>query len=155
MGKDHGSKFSPTKYQLMHFTRVKTNFNVAQTMRVAGEEIKPAKTATYLGITLDPALRWEDQVKLVERKATIFLTPLSTLAGSTWGAGLIQLRRIYQSVIIPALLYGCSAWHVLKPDGVHHQTSLRSLNKIHTRAMLAIAGAYRTTATAALNVEAY
>jgi hypothetical protein len=151
----HGSKFSPTKYQLMHFTRARTNCNMAQTMRVAGEEIKPAKTATYLGIMLDPALRWEDQVKQVGRKATIFLKPLSTLAGSTWGAGLIQLRRIYQSVIIPALLYGCSAWHVLKPDGAHHQTRLRNLNSIHTRAMKAISGAYRTTATAALNIEAY
>jgi hypothetical protein len=137
----------------MHFTRSSTKIDVAQTMRVADAEIKPAKTATYLGTTLDPALRWEDQVKQVERKATPFLKPLTTLSGSTWGAGLIQLRRIYQSVIIPALLYGCSAWHVLKPDGEHHQTRLRSLNKIHTRAMLAIAGAYRTTATAALNIE--
>ncbi|GFF96865.1 pol-like protein [Aspergillus lentulus] len=90
----HGSKFSPTKYQLMHFTRSRTKVDVAQTMRVADAEIKPAKTATYLGITLDPALRWEDQVKQVERKATPFLKPLTTLAGSTWGAGLIQLRRI-------------------------------------------------------------
>ncbi|GCB25809.1 probable RNA-directed DNA polymerase from transposon X-element [Aspergillus awamori] len=151
----HGSKFSPAKYQLMHFTRSRTKIDVVQTMRVAGAEIKPAKTVTYLGITLDPALRWEDQVKQVKRKATSFLKPLTTLAGSTWGAGLIQLRRIYQSVIIPALLYGCSAWHVLKPDGEHQQTRLRSLNKIHTRAMLAIAGAYRTTATAALNIETY
>lgn len=73
--KSHGSKFSPTKYQLMHFTRSRTAINVGQTMRVAGAEIKPAKTATYLGITLDPALRWEDHVKQVERKATPFLKP--------------------------------------------------------------------------------
>jgi hypothetical protein len=48
----HGSRFSPAKYQLMHFTRARTKFNVTQTMTVAGAEIKPAKTATYLGIRL-------------------------------------------------------------------------------------------------------
>lgn len=53
----HGSKSSPAKYQLMHFTRARAKFNGTQTMTVAGAEIKPAKTATYLGITLDPALR--------------------------------------------------------------------------------------------------
>ncbi|KAH3182575.1 hypothetical protein KXV92_007261 [Aspergillus fumigatus] len=64
-------------------------------------------------------------------------------------------QREIGSVIIPALLYGCSAWHTLKPDGEHLQTRLRSLNKIHTKAMLAIAGVYRATATAALNIETY
>lgn len=64
-------------------------------------------------------------------------------------------QREIGSVIIPALLYGCSAWHTLKPDGEHLQTRLRSLNKIHTKAMLAIAGVYRATATAALNLETY
>lgn len=77
------------------------------------------------------------------------------LAGSTWGAGLIQLRQVYQAVVLPAILYGCSAWHTLKTDSEHRQTRLRTLNQIHTRAMAAITGAFRATATVALNIETH
>lgn len=95
------------------------------------------------------------RVNRLSGKQRFSLKPLTTLARSTWGAGLMQLRRIYQLVVVPALLYGCSAWYVLKSSGEHHETRLRSLNKIHTRAMLAITGAHRTISTAALNIETY
>lgn len=57
-------------------------------MVIGDTEVRPASTVTYLGVTLDTALRREDQVKHVQKKATPFLTPLATPAGSTWGAGL-------------------------------------------------------------------
>ena len=130
-------------------------FDVTQTVRIGDTEVKPNKSATYLGIILDPALRWEDQIRHIQKKATPLLKPLATLAGSTWGAGLIQLRQIYQTVVLPAILYGCSVWHTLKTDSDHHQTRLRILNQIHTRAMTAMTGAFRATATAALDIETH
>lgn len=53
----HGSRFSPAKYQLIHFTRSRMKFNVTQTVRIGDTEVKPNKSATYLGIILDPELR--------------------------------------------------------------------------------------------------
>ena len=151
----HGSRFSPVKYQLIHFTRSRMKFDVTQTVRIGDTEVKPNKSATYLGIILDPALRWEDQIRHIQKKATPLLKPLATLAGSTWGADLIQLRQIYQAVVLPAILYGCSAWHTLKTDSDHRQSRLRILNQIHTRAMAAMTGAFRATATAALDIETH
>jgi hypothetical protein len=101
--KRHGSKFSPAKYQLVHFTRSKTKFNTTTSAIIGNIDVKPSQTATYLGLTLDSALRWEEQFKHIQKKATIFLTPLATLARTTWGAGLTQLRKIYQAAVLPAL----------------------------------------------------
>lgn len=72
----HGSGFSPGKYQLIHFTHSGAKFNVAQTVRIQDTEVKPTKSATYMGITLDPTLRWEDRIRYVQKKATPLLGPL-------------------------------------------------------------------------------
>ncbi|KAF4248432.1 hypothetical protein CNMCM8980_005985 [Aspergillus fumigatiaffinis] len=126
-----------------------------ETVRIEDTVVQPIRAATYLGITLDPALRWEEQIKHIQKKATTLLAPLAMLAGSTWGAGLTQLRRIYQAAVIPALLYGCSAWYTLKTDSSHRPTRLKILNQIHRRAVRAITGAFRATATAAMNIETH
>jgi hypothetical protein len=151
----HGSKFAPIKYQLIHFTRSKTKFNTAQGLKIIGVEVLPATTAKYLGILLDAELKWDVQIQHVQEKATPRLLPLATLAGSTWGAGLTQLRRIYQAITIPAILYGCSAWYTLKNDHTHYQTRLQSLGRIQARAARIIGGAYWATSSAALDVETY
>jgi ribonuclease HI len=124
-------------------------------VRIENTEVQPTRAATYLGITLDSALRWDEQIKHVQKKATPLITPLSTLAGSTWGTGLAQLRRIYQAAVIPAILYGCSARYTLGTDNGHRQTRLRILNQIHRRAVRAITGAFRATATTAMNIETH
>ena len=53
----HGSRFSPTKYQLIHFTRSRTKFNTNQVMQVERAEIQPSPTAMYLGVMFDSELK--------------------------------------------------------------------------------------------------
>jgi DNA-binding transcriptional regulator YiaG len=74
----HGSSFSPSKYQPIHFTRSRTRFSVTETVRIEDTVVQPARFATYLGITLDQALRWEEQIRHVQNKATPLLAPLAT-----------------------------------------------------------------------------
>jgi hypothetical protein len=71
------------------------------------------------------------------------------------GGGPDKLRRIYQAAVIPAILYGCSAWYTLGTDNCHRQTGLRILNQIHRKAVRAITGAFRATATTAMNIETH
>jgi hypothetical protein len=76
----HGSKFSPTQYQLVHFTRSKTKFNTTKSVNIGNIEVKSSQTATYLGLTLDSALRWEEQTKHIQRK-------VANLPGTSGNAG--------------------------------------------------------------------
>jgi hypothetical protein len=74
--------------------------------------IHPSVSSKYLGVTLDTALNWKQHVQNLTIKISKSIGALASLAGSTWGAGVTELRKIYQAVIIPQMMYGCSAWSV-------------------------------------------
>ena len=86
---------------------------------------------------------------------TTCLASLSILAGSTWGADFTQLRKIYQTAIAPAILYGSSAWYQPEGDTRHRKGMLQALTQIQYRAAKIIAGAFRTTVAPVLDVETY
>jgi hypothetical protein len=87
-------------------------------------------------------------------KATKSIGALTSLAGSTWGASLIDLGKIYQAVVVPQIMYGCSAWSVGAETrlGYTRQT-IDCLNGIQAKAARIIAGAYKSTSGPALDIE--
>jgi hypothetical protein len=42
------------------------------------------------------------------------LEALCSILGSTWGASLTAMRKIYRAVVVPQLLYGVAAWFSLR-----------------------------------------
>ncbi|KUL82030.1 hypothetical protein ZTR_11395 [Talaromyces verruculosus] len=87
-------------------------------------------------------------------KAGTGLEALRGLAGSTWGVALGSMRRVYQAVIIPQMLYGAAAWF---QPGIMTQkqitNTIKDFASIQKRAACLISGAFRTTASEALNVR--
>lgn len=67
-------------------------------------------SAKYLGIWLDKHLKFDIHRQKSIRKANGSLQALGTMTGSTWGASLIAMRKAYQAVVVPQMLYGVSAW---------------------------------------------
>ena len=111
----HASEFGVDKYQLMHFWPNKRIMKKARDNNLDAEldlgthVVKPTKKARLLGINFDPGLEWTAHIQSLEAKATMKLNGLACCAGSAWGIPYKELRRIYQGMILPTLLFGCSA----------------------------------------------
>ncbi len=152
----HASVFAPGKFQLTHHTRCRRRINISQPIRTADIEIAPKNTCKYLGIIMDTELNWKQHVQEIKTRAIKATGALASLAGSTWGASLKDMRRIYQAVIVPTITYGCLAWSNATGKG-HGYTrrTIDTLNSLQVSAARIIAGAYRATSGPALDVELY
>jgi ribonuclease HI len=120
--------------------------------------LAPSDTAKYLGIWLDKHLNFTTHRKKMLAKGASSLEALRGISGSTWGSSLIAMRKVYQAVIIPQMLWGLSAWYCpaarAMPRGDLDKLT-NELTKIQKRAAILISGAFRGTAGAALDTELF
>jgi hypothetical protein len=93
----------------MHFTRTSKRFNLKIGIYIAGIELKSKNQIKVLGIQLDPALRWNSQLKAVEARAVHQLNALKSIIGSTWGSSAVKMQRVYTATVRPSIMYSCNA----------------------------------------------
>jgi len=80
------------------------------------------------------------------------LGALKSITQSTWGLSLQTGRDLYLKAIRLALSYGAASWFPLEKEA----KALRGkLNAIQGRFLRSITGAYRATATEALEIETF
>lgn len=155
----HASKFSPQKYHLIHmFSKHRSvpqpEGPIDTPLVLRGVEIKPEKVVKYLGVWLDSNLTGLEQAQKARKKAATLLAALASIAGSTWGANTLQLRRMYTAILLPQITYACSTWYIRGGHGFKGATNEvhRTMESIQYQALYKIAGAFRTTSRAALEV---
>jgi hypothetical protein len=120
--KKHASVFAPSKYTLLHLTKKSKEFDLDQELELdEGRTIKPTPQAKSLGFTLDTSLLWNGHLESLQVKAHNCLKMLSRITGSTRGMSSLNLRKVYQAVILPKLLYGCSAWYIPAGEASHRK----------------------------------
>ncbi|PVH67968.1 hypothetical protein DL98DRAFT_599934 [Cadophora sp. DSE1049] len=152
--KKHASVFAPSKFQLTHHTRRRQVADVDRHIQIEQTIIPPSASSKYLGVTLDTALNWKQHIPNLKIKISKSIGALASLTGSTWGAGVTELRKIYQAVVIPQMMYGCSVWSVAHERGEGYiKQTIDSLKTLQAKAGRIIGGAYKATSGPALDVE--
>src|SRR5204863_9580893 len=95
----------------------------------------------------------------MESNATKQIGAMAAIAGSTWGFSLIDMRKVYLGAVVPQVFFGSSIWLTPGPAGSGIKATqdkiLQILTKIQKRAAALIAGAFRTTAGTALDIELF
>jgi exonuclease III len=151
----HGSKFAPAKYELIHFTRKPKRFNMSAKIKIAGTEIAPSKEVKILGVRADAQLKWQAQIRAVEAQAARLLSAAQALTGSIWGASQDATLKVYKTMVRPALTYGGNTWFTPTHLKGARKGVVKRLKAIQGRFLRLATGAYRATATEALEIETF
>ncbi|KAJ5111881.1 hypothetical protein NUU61_001511 [Penicillium alfredii] len=143
---DFAEAFASEKTELIHLTRKKGEHSVGK-VTFNGTDIKPSPTAKLLGVVFDHGLRWKEHIQQAIKRATktaIALNGLRHLRPE-------QMRQLYQACVTPTLDYASTVWH----DPLRDKTHLRHLNTVQRTVLIRVLSAFRTVATATLEVEAH
>ena len=65
------------------------------TLHINGQTLLAEDNPTYLGVTFDKRLTWKQQTEKAEARAKVRLALMKKLAGTTWGADTVTLKRLY------------------------------------------------------------
>ncbi|GFX12609.1 reverse transcriptase domain-containing protein [Trichonephila clavipes] len=101
--------------------------------------MKTVDLPTYLGVTLDPELRFSKHIEQTANKALAKLNILQTLSGTSWGSRPQTLKGTFCSVIRPVLEYATPIW---TPASISVK---RKLDSVQHRAAKIIIGAVSST----------
>ena len=152
--KKHGAQFEESKYILVHYTRNKT-METKASIRVNNITIEPTAEAKYLGVIFDKELRFKSHLQYIIKKGTRTAMALTSVARCNWGPQYKYVRQLFQTVVAPRLDYAAIIWHRPRHNGDYANVAqMRGMTTVQRIAMKAILGCYRTTPTAAMEIEA-
>ncbi|GFV40994.1 probable RNA-directed DNA polymerase from transposon BS [Trichonephila clavipes] len=106
---------------------------------IANSQIKKVDLPTYLGVTLDPELRFSKHIEQTTNKALGKLNILRKLCGTSWGSRPQTLKSTFCTVIRPVLEYATPIW---TPASISVK---RKLDSVQHRAAKIIIGAVSST----------
>ncbi|GFU89021.1 reverse transcriptase domain-containing protein [Trichonephila clavipes] len=117
--------------------RHRSSFNA--NIKMQNSQIKKVDLPTYLGVTLDPELRFSKHIEQTTNKALGKLNILRKLCGTSWGLRPQTLKSTFCTVIRPVLEYATPIW---TPASFSVK---RKLDSVQHRAAKIIIGAVSST----------
>jgi len=147
----HGAKFNAEKSELIHFTKGKDS---RLGITLEGETVLPKKEVRLLGVYFNQSLSPTSHLEKLEEKIPGLLETLDSISKSTWGVKLEFARKLYLGAFRPAIAYGAISWFpIANTRGKKGVTD--TLQKWQGKFLRRVLGAYRATATTALEVESF
>ena len=141
-----GLAISPTKTNAIIFTNRPTNS--PENLRLLNSPINYVNTTKYLGMVFDSRLTWQKHIAGFQAKCQRDLNLLKIVSFSRFSSDYHTLKRLYSSLILPKLDFGC----ILFASAA--QSHLSKLDSIQFAAIRTILGVLRPTPTRMLEVEA-
>ncbi|GFX95298.1 probable RNA-directed DNA polymerase from transposon BS [Trichonephila clavipes] len=117
--------------------RHRSSFNA--NIKIQNSQIKKVDLPTYLGVTLDPELRFSKHIEQTTNKVLGKLNILRKLCGTSWGSRPQTLKSTFCTVIRPVLEYATPIW---TPASISVK---RKLDSVQHRAAKIIIGAVLST----------
>jgi hypothetical protein len=149
----HGAQFEQSKYVLVHFTRNHRKSTKAS-LTIGGTKIDPSDEARYLGVIFDKALRFKTHLQYAVKKGTTAALALGSIGRASWGASYAHIRQLFQATVASRLDYAAIIWHRPHANGATDATlQTKKFTTVQRLAMKATLGCYRTTPTAAMEIE--
>ena len=135
-------KFAPEKYELLHFSRRRTD-NLQLSLRLGEVVLQPKEEVRILGLHYDSKLLWKKHQKIMLQKASKFLSALSRTTFSTWGLPVLLARLVYTAILRSLLSYAVGVWF-----NPHRKLSnISSLSLFQTKCLKIIGGVFKATPT--------
>jgi hypothetical protein len=103
--------------------------------------IKLSTSIRYLGVFFTPHLDWTVHVKTMSTRAQSIIKGLGVLGNFIRGFCLINWRKIFISIILPVLTYGCQVWF----KDVSQITLINMLQVAQNEACQKLTGTFHTT----------
>ena len=143
---ENGFKFSKTKTQCMHFCQLRGLHN-DPVLKLDGVEIPVVDQYKFLGVIFDRKLSFIPHINYLKAKCHKALQLLRVVAHTDWGADKSTLLKLYKSLVLSKLDYGCFIY------GSARKSYLRCLDSIHHLGLRLALGALRTSPVESLYVE--
>ncbi|GBM31363.1 hypothetical protein AVEN_99588-1 [Araneus ventricosus] len=102
--------------------------------------------AKFLGIIFDEKLTFKPHILNLKQKCVKTLNLLKILSNTSWGADFQSLLKIYKSLILSKLDYGCMVY------GSASKSVLQILDPVHHLGLRLASGAFRTSPVHSLYV---
>ena len=146
----HGMKFAPEKYELLYFSRRRTD-NLQLSLRLGEVVLQSKKEVRILGLHYDSKLLWKKHQKIMLQKASKFFSALSRTTFSTWGLPVLSARLVYTAILRSLLSYAVGVWF-----NPHKKPSnISSLNLFQTKCLKTIGGVFKATPTFLIEGELF
>ena len=151
-----GFKLSKEKTVAMLFTKVTCKYNGKSiqenkqlfNLYLQGEPLQTVDSYKFLGITFDEHLTFRKHIEQLAISCQNATNLMRSVAGTNYGADKPTLLMLYKSLIRSRIDYGCMVYN----SG--NKTDLAKLDKIQYTALRIALGAYPSTNSEALLVEA-
>ena len=135
---ERGFRFSATKTACVHFCRKRVPHR-DPSLFLKGQRIECANTFKFLGLTFDSALSFRPHIEELATRCKKALNIIKCMANINWGSEREILLRLYRSLVLSRLDYGCAVYAAARPS------RLKVLESIHCSGIRFATGAFRTS----------